>query len=459
MKINIKEYKHINNKKCIYYILLIGFTFIGTGAAYMVQLYRLFNYFDGNIVSLITGGLYYVLQAISIGIVAFIFSKNSYVAGGRSLPFAATITIFICSLISVLSTSSAVIISSGIFMNLAIGVLSGCYLTKLATDVPQQRRGVVFGVAYSLGSIGTWLLSLPMEGKFLRSNASLIFISALLIISLLFLLHLPSYAKKINEKQFILSGFDKKLIRHSAAVLFLLSLVYTLGFSFPLKSASDSIYIEFTRAFYAVGLIIAGIISDKSRRWGAICCVASLAFPFAALSLGSSFTGETIMWIFAYLFLGFFSVYRILVFSDISAKAGLPALAVLGLCAGRLGDAAGALGASLLVDIPLIIFSSITFAFVILLFFPLYQRIYSPSIDAEEIERQLLKNYSDRFRLSARELEILTLIVQGMSNPEIASALYITESTVKFHTGNIYKKTGLTNRSELIADYKLEKII
>lgn len=54
-----------------------------------------------------------------------------------------------------------------------------------------------------------------------------------------------------------------------------------------------------------------------------------------------------------------------------------------------------------------------------------------------------------------REREIFALIMRGMSNAEIAGALYITESTVKFHVGNIFKKTGLASRSELIADYKL----
>ena len=42
-----------------------------------------------------------------------------------------------------------------------------------------------------------------------------------------------------------------------------------------------------------------------------------------------------------------------------------------------------------------------------------------------------------------------------MSNAEVASDLYITGSTVKFHAGNIFKKTGLTRRLDLIADYRL----
>ena len=123
----------------------------------------------------------------------------------------------------------------------------------------------------------------------------------------------------------------------------------TLGFAFPLRGAADSVYIEFTRVFYGVGLVIAGFISDKNRRWGAICCLAALAFPFAALALGANVAGETAMWMLAYLFLGFWSVYRILVFSDISGKSGLPAFAVFGLLAGRLGEVAGTLGAGLFI--------------------------------------------------------------------------------------------------------------
>ena len=42
--------------------------------------------------------------------------------------------------------------------------------------------------------------------------------------------------------------------------------------------------------------------------------------------------------------------------------------------------------------------------------------------------------------LSARELEVLKLIVEGMSNKEIAAALNITESTIKNHVNSILGK-------------------
>ncbi len=249
---------------------------------------------------------------------------------------------------------------------------------------------------------------------------------------------------------YIHAGLNTKGIWLAAAVLFLLSMENTLGFAFPLRGAANSVYIEFTRIFYG-----AGLISDRNRRWGAICCLAALAFPFAALALGSNVTGETVMWILAYLFLGFWSVYRILVFSDISGNSGVPAFAVLGLLAGRLGEAAGTLGTGIFSGTPLIIISGAVFVLVIGLFFLLYQRLYNTIISPEEAEKRRQMEYMNHFSLSARGQEVFNLIIQGMSNTEIASALYITESTVKFHVRNIFKKTGLESRLALIADYKL----
>jgi DNA-binding CsgD family transcriptional regulator len=442
--------------KYLYFVALIGLGFLWTGTAYIIQAYRMLQFLDGGTVNLLVCGAYYVCQAAGIGGVALAFAKRPSIAGGRALPLWATIITVACAAASVFSYSLAVIITAGTFMNVTIGILSGCYLTRLATDIPQQRRGLVFGGAYAFGSIVTWLLSLPMNGRFLWNEISIFAVAILAAISLLLLRHLLPTQKHNHDAVPMRSAFNNKFIWLAATVLFLLSLESTLGFSFPLKSASGSVYIEFTRAFYAVGLLIAGLVSDKNRRWGAACCLAALAFPFAALALGSSVTGETIMWILAYLFLGFFSTYRVILFSDISGKTGLPAFAVLGLLVGRLGEAAGAVG-STFTDMPLIIFSGFVFILVIALFFLLYQKIYASVISFEEMEQRRLTTYVNHFSLSAREQEIFSLIIQGLSNAEIAAALYITESTVKFHASNIFKKTGLNSRSELITDFKLGK--
>ena len=57
--------------------------------------------------------------------------------------------------------------------------------------------------------------------------------------------------------------------------------------------------------------------------------------------------------------------------------------------------------------------------------------------------------------LTTREKQVLSLVVMGMSNGEIARQLYLTESTVKSHLGTAFRKLGVRSRAEaarLVAD-------
>ena len=49
--------------------------------------------------------------------------------------------------------------------------------------------------------------------------------------------------------------------------------------------------------------------------------------------------------------------------------------------------------------------------------------------------------------LSPRQTEILQLVAEGLSTADMARTLWVTEQTVKFHLGNIYKKLGVSNRT------------
>lgn len=50
--------------------------------------------------------------------------------------------------------------------------------------------------------------------------------------------------------------------------------------------------------------------------------------------------------------------------------------------------------------------------------------------------------------LTAREREVLRLASKGMANADIARDLFVTEQTVKFHLSNVYRKLGVSNRTE-----------
>lgn len=52
--------------------------------------------------------------------------------------------------------------------------------------------------------------------------------------------------------------------------------------------------------------------------------------------------------------------------------------------------------------------------------------------------------------LTAREREVLRLLASGMSNRVIGEQLYISETTAKFHVGNILRKLGVARRAEAV---------
>ena len=61
--------------------------------------------------------------------------------------------------------------------------------------------------------------------------------------------------------------------------------------------------------------------------------------------------------------------------------------------------------------------------------------------------------------LTRRELEILRLVAEGYSNAALAKMLWVTEQTVKFHLSNIYRKLGVSNRTEASRWAQLQSIL
>jgi DNA-binding NarL/FixJ family response regulator len=55
--------------------------------------------------------------------------------------------------------------------------------------------------------------------------------------------------------------------------------------------------------------------------------------------------------------------------------------------------------------------------------------------------------------LSAREIEVLGLLAQGLTNQQISRELTVSENTVRFHLKNIFEKLEVTNRTEAAAWY------
>lgn len=61
--------------------------------------------------------------------------------------------------------------------------------------------------------------------------------------------------------------------------------------------------------------------------------------------------------------------------------------------------------------------------------------------------------------LTPREHEVLVLMVEGLSNPDIAKRLFVSRSTAKAHVSNILSKLGVSNRAEAVAFALQRKLV
>lgn len=82
-----------------------------------------------------------------------------------------------------------------------------------------------------------------------------------------------------------------------------------------------------------------------------------------------------------------------------------------------------------------------------------YQQLLELSLN--EDKSSVFDENSQNYNLTNREIEIVQLLREGNKYQTIAEKLYISESTVKTHVRNVYDKTGVCNRVELV--HKMEQ--
>lgn len=70
--------------------------------------------------------------------------------------------------------------------------------------------------------------------------------------------------------------------------------------------------------------------------------------------------------------------------------------------------------------------------------------------NVENEKERVFEDIQEEFALTDREIELCHFIYEGKTNSQIADALFITESTVKTHIYNLYKKTGVKSRMEIV---------
>lgn len=86
------------------------------------------------------------------------------------------------------------------------------------------------------------------------------------------------------------------------------------------------------------------------------------------------------------------------------------------------------------------------------------QRMLSPEV-TQMLINAAIRPSEIKYRLTEREIEVLTLMADGLNNREIAEKLFVSRSTVKYHISGIFAKLNVSNRSEAIALALKHKLI
>ena len=85
-------------------------------------------------------------------------------------------------------------------------------------------------------------------------------------------------------------------------------------------------------------------------------------------------------------------------------------------------------------------------------------KLIKPKVETVIVEKQVFATSDfilneaevNRLRLSTRELEVLQLIADGLSNQQIAERLFVSLNTIKTHTSNLFLKMEVERRTQAI---------
>lgn len=80
-------------------------------------------------------------------------------------------------------------------------------------------------------------------------------------------------------------------------------------------------------------------------------------------------------------------------------------------------------------------------------------------IQAPPLQKEINQQEIEKLGISKRELDVLGLMAQGLSNDEIAEKLFVSLNTVKTHSSNIFLKLDVKRRTQAAEKAKRLKII
>ena len=275
----------------------------------------------------------------------------------------------------------------------------------------------------------------------------------------------------IQKSQHFPSRFDTLSLLSLLGLILLLSLmigIFDIAGS-KIDYAAET-YLTHARWVIPPFILLAGWLSDKFGRHVLI-LMSPILLLFGMSSMLLAWNGPVGFIGLCFIHMGnhALSISSMLIFLDHAGGAKRPALiGTLGfssyVVSRQLGTILGmAVGGLDFISLYLI---GVTFGLVSLgLIFFFYGRmrtnnltLFTHSLQNERASEQPIVETSapniESLNLTPREKEVFEVILQGVTVPEMAQKLYISEVTVKRHVGSILKKTQLSSRAELLEVYR-----
>ena len=427
------------SKNNIKYILILAIGFFWCSSLYLTQEQYLVNYAETNFINIVE--LLFGSLSMALGILLFglLYKHNR----NMKMYYIMFMILSIVFMISFFATKNIYLMSICMCLTCLFGTAgfgAGFHFSLIGSNVLKEYRGRVFALGYGLGSIGTYLVVLLPESFYSSIESLILYIPMLLLNLYLVIKYTKLY--QIKEEKYTLS-FKDYFIRLSIMVLVMALLSALATDVIALNTINISGGYGNTRIYYCLGLLVAGYLADKKNSLFEILTIVSFIFSLLTIILLKDGYSIKLIAGLSYSFVAFFVVYRTISFmSYVDNKKNMMFACAFGLMYSRIMEGLMVLFEDKLIShyTLLIVVFMILLSLVIVLYFLFY---YQKNIMSEN---DAIKNISIKYKLGSQEEKVLALLIQGLSNQEIADTLYVSVNTIRNHIANIYKKTGMKKK-------------
>ena len=426
------------NKNNIKNILILTLSFFSCSYVYLVQSMTLNKYSNvhfANSVSVLYGSF---AMALGILIFSLIFKRTKQIKRYYIL----FMLLYLVSIITFFTTTNTLIMGIMLCLSCIFGTAgfgSGYSYSLIAENVSLEYQGRVYTIGYALGSILTQIITLVT--KYIYNPTFCITVNIVLILSTIYLIYNVKELPIINREN--CSKSMKKYLISLAIIVITMAGISAISQEIIGFKTFNNNWFANTRLYYSIGLIISGILYDKKRDVFEVLMLTSFIYPLLSIVLLNQNIPAIIVSGLAYFFLGFFSLFRAFVFISLGTKKkNFIHIAAYGLMIERIVEGTVAIfQKSLMNNYLLSLILEAIFLSIVLwvyIFFYLKKNVQS--------EDEKIKVLSIKYKLSIQEEKVLMLLLQDLSNQEMADKLFVSINTIRNHVANIYKKTGMKKK-------------